>query len=326
MNADAAPPRGRLAPSPTGALHLGNLRTFALAWLSIRSRRGSVVLRIEDLDGPRVKAHAARALVEDLRWLGFDWDEGPDVGGAHAPYVQSARRELYAAALERLRDAGHVYPCICTRREIESALSAPQAPEDEGARYPGTCDGRFVDAAAARAEAAGREIAWRFRAPRGELAWMDLVRGPSAHDVQAGVGDFVVWRGDAAYQLAVVVDDAAMEIDEVLRGDDLFTSTARQILLYRALGLRAPRFAHVPLVVGPDSRRCATRHGDTRVARYRELGVAPERLIGWVAESCGLAPTRTEVALRELVPRFSLERVPRERVVFDERAFELGLR
>ena len=155
---------------------------------------------------------------------------------------------------------------------------------------------------------------------------MDLVRGSSAHDVHAGVGDFVVWRGDAAYQLAVVVDDAAMEVDEVLRGDDLFTSTARQLLLYRALGLRAPRFAHVPLVVGPDGRRLAKRHGDTRVSRYRELGVAPERLIGWVAESCGLAPSGTEVALRELVEGFSLARIPRDRVVFDERAFERGLR
>lgn len=326
MSAEPAPRRGRLAPSPTGALHLGNLRTFALAWLSIRAQRGTVVLRIEDLDGPRVKIDAARALVEDLRWLGFDWDEGPDVGGGWAPYVQSERRAFYAAALERLSDAGQLYPCICTRREIESALSAPHGPEDEGARYPGTCDGRFADVAAARAAAHGRELAWRFRAPSEELRWSDLVRGPSAHDVQAGVGDFVVWRGDAAYQLAVVVDDAAMAIDEVLRGDDLFTSTARQLLLYRALGWRAPRFAHVPLVVGTDGRRLAKRHGDTRVARYRERGVPPERLIGWVAETCGLAPPGTAVALRELVPNFSLGIVPRQRVVFDERAFERGLR
>ncbi|MBK9384216.1 MAG: tRNA glutamyl-Q(34) synthetase GluQRS [Planctomycetes bacterium] len=326
MSAPAATPRGRLAPSPTGALHLGNLRTFALAWLSIRSRGGSVVLRIEDLDGPRVKPEATAQLVADLRWLGFDWEEGPDVGGPRGPYVQTERRPLYTAALERLRESGAVYPCTCSRREIEAALSAPNGPADEGARYPGSCSARFADEAAARAAAGGREIAWRFRAPHEEQHWEDLVRGSSAHDVQAGVGDFVVWRGDAAYQLAVVVDDAAMAIDEVLRGDDLFTSTARQLLLYRALGWRPPRFAHVPLVVGTDGRRLAKRHGDTRIARYREAGIAPERLIGWVGSSCGLSARGSERTLRELLPRFSLEALPRERVVLDEREHERWFR
>ncbi|MBL8900290.1 MAG: tRNA glutamyl-Q(34) synthetase GluQRS [Planctomycetes bacterium] len=326
MSSTSAAPRGRIAPSPTGALHLGNLRTFALAWLSLRSRGGTVVLRIEDLDGPRVKPRAAAQLISDLRWLGFDWEEGPDVGGARGPYVQTERRALYAAALDHLRALGTVYPCVCSRREIEAALSAPNGPADEGARYPGTCAGRYADEAVARAAAGGREIAWRFRAPHEELQWQDLVRGLSAHDVQAGVGDFVVWRGDCAYQLAVVVDDAAMAIDEVLRGDDLFTSTARQLLLYRALGLRAPRFAHVPLVVGSDGRRLAKRHGDTRIARYREAGIAPERLIGWVAETCGFAPTGAELSLRDLLPRFALEAVPRERVVLDEREHESWFR
>lgn len=313
--------RGRLAPSPTGALHLGNLRTFALAWWSIRKRGGTVVMRIEDLDGPRIKAGAAQQLLADLRWLGFDWDEGGDRGGSFAPYVQSDRSAIYTRALESLQQQGLAYPCICSRREIESALSAPNDVSDEGTRYPGTCAARFSSAEEAIAAAEGREIAWRFRAPDEEIGWVDLVRGPSAHHVQAGVGDFVIWRGEAAYQLAVVVDDAAMQIDEVLRGDDLFTSTARQLWLYRALRLKPPQFAHVPLVLGPDGRRLAKRHGDTRIATFRERGVRAEQLIGWVAASCGYADASAGCSLQELLPIFDLQRIPKHAVIADDRVF-----
>lgn len=313
-------PRGRLAPSPTGALHLGNLRSFALAWLSIRSRGGCVVLRIEDLDGPRVKGGAAAALVEDLRWLGFDWEEGPEQGGPFAPYVQTERVALYREVFEDLRARGEVYPCICTRREIESVASAPNGPQDEGPHYPGTCRDRFANAAEAERAAEGRPLAWRYRVPAGEIAWEDGFRGACAHDVAAGSGDFVIWRDGPSYQLAVVVDDHAMEIDEVLRGDDLLTSAARQLWLYRSLGARPPGFAHVPLVVGLDGRRLAKRHGDSRIRAYREAGLTSEQLIGWVGRSCGWSGGEP-LTLADLVPRFELAMVPREPCIVDVAAF-----
>ena len=316
-----SPLRGRLAPSPTGALHLGNIRTFLLAWLSVRARAGQVVMRVEDLDGPRVKPGAMESMLDDLHWLGFDWDEGPDVGGPFGPYVQTQRLARYDAALEQLIEAGRVYPCLCSRGDIERAASAPH-PGEEGPRYPGLCDGRFgsLEDATAAATAAGRSLAWRFRVPPGPIPYRDELHGDLAFDVAQFAGDFVIRKGSgtAAYQLAVVVDDAAMRITEVVRGDDLLTSTPRQRLLYDALGLTPPTFRHVPLVVGPDGLRLAKRHGDTRVAYFRARGIAPERLIGWLATSCGLAPPGTALLPRALVESFAWSRVPRERVVCDE--------
>ena len=309
--------RGRLAPSPTGALHLGNAKTFLLAWLSVRARGGTVVLRIEDLDGPRVKEGAAERAIEDLRWLGLDWDEGPDCGGECGPYVQTERRIWYDAALERLRAAGLVYPCVCTRSDIERAASAPH-PGEEGPRYPGSCRDRFANEAAART-ATGRDPALRFRVEPGEVAFDDLFHGRLAIDVAGQVGDFVVRKGSgtAAYQLAVVVDDAAMGITEVVRGDDLLASTPRQLLLFRALGLPPPSFRHIPLVVGPDGLRLAKRHGDTRVATFRELGVRPEKLVGLLAGWSGLVPPGTECLPSDLVASFDWQLVSRERIVCD---------
>jgi glutamyl-tRNA synthetase len=313
--------RGRLAPSPTGALHLGNARTFLVAWLRARQAAGTLVLRVEDIDGPRVKAGAAAAALADLRWLGLDWDEGPDVGGPRGPYVQTERLALYAAALERLRARGLAYPCVCTRREVEDAASAPHGPD--GPPYPGTCRGRFRDAEEAQ-RASGRDPAWRFAVRPGLLAHRDLFAGDRTFDLAAEGGDFVVAKGargggDPAYQLAVVVDDAAMEIGEVVRGDDLLPSTPRQLLLFEALGLERPAFLHVPLVVGADGRRLAKRHGDSRLAAFRAAGVRPERIVGWLAATLGIeAPS--EARPRDLVGRLDLEKVPRAPVVYRDEA------
>ena len=317
--ADAAPrPCGRLAPSPTGALHLGNARTFLVAWLSARSKGGRVVLRMEDLDHPKNKPGAAGQALDDLRWLGLDWDEGPDVGGPSAPYVQSQRRELYRAALDSLRRRGLAYPCVCTRRDVESAQSAPH--DGEMLRYPGTCRGRFADYAGALKAADGRPPVWRFRvdAPA-RVAFKDGFAGDCEQDVAEFCGDFALARDrdGAGYMLAVVVDDAAMGVTEVVRGDDLLPATPAQLLVYRALGLEPPRFMHVPLVVGPDGRRLAKRHGDTRIAAFREAGLTPDRLVGFLAASCGWAAPGERLMPADLLPRFDLSSIPSHPLVID---------
>jgi glutamyl-tRNA synthetase len=293
---------GRLAPSPTGAQHVGNARTYLIAWLSARSRGGRVVLRVEDIDSPRVKPGAADLLLDDLRWLGLDWDAGP--------VVQTRRLALYEAALRRLREQERVYPCTCTRSDVERAASAPHA-EHEGPVYPGTCAGRRSAAAAALA---GRPYAWRFRVPAGAVTFADAFLGPTRAEPAAAGGDFVVWKlaGTPAYQLAVVVDDAEQGVTEVMRGDDLVSSTPRQLLLYEALALRPPAFAHVPLVVGPDGRRLAKRHGDTRLAALRAARVRSEALVGLLAWSCGWLDRPEPVTAAELLPRYRLDTIPPE--------------
>jgi glutamyl-tRNA synthetase len=311
--------RGRFAPSPTGRLHLGNARTALLAWLHARSAGGRFVMRVEDLDRGRVRPGYMEAQLDDLRWLGLDWDEGPDVGGPHAPYLQSERRERFAEALRRLEAAGLVYPCFCSRKEVAAAASAPHGPADEGPRYAGACRERPRGAAEA-----GRPAALRFRVPPGEVAFHDLLMGPVAFDPEAEAGDFVVRRKDgvAAYQLAVVVDDAAMGITHVVRGADLLASTARQLLLYRALELPAPEWLHVPLMLGADGERLAKRHGAVSLAELRERGVSAARTVGWLASTCGLAEPGEEIAARDLVGRWAVERLPREPTVVDAAALE----
>jgi glutamyl-tRNA synthetase len=302
---------GRLAPSPTGKLHLGNLRTFLVAWLSARSAGGRVLLRVEDLDTPRVRPGATAEMLEDMHWSGLNWDG--------EPVRQSDRRALYAAALERLKDREAVYPCTCSRADIERAASAPHAGE-EGPTYPGTCVGRRT---ADAAELAGRQFAWRFRVGESP-GFVDGLHGPVAIDLHRAGGDFVVWRSDGvpAYQLAVVVDDAAQGVTEVVRGDDLLSSTPRQILLYRALGHEPPRFVHVPLVVGPDGQRLAKRHGTTALAELRTAGVDPRRVLGLLSWSCGLRPRPEPVTPGELLPGWDIGKVPREPLVIGRKELE----
>lgn len=290
MSADA--PRGRYAPSPTGTLHLGNARTALLAWLFARAAGGTFVLRVEDLDAPRVRPGATAQMLDDLRWLGLDWDEGPDAGGPVGPYVQSMRQALYAAALARLRACGLVYPCYCTRAESLRVASAPHG-GDEPPRYPGTC--RALSAAERRArESAGRHPSLRFHAPERIMHVHDRVAGTQTENVARTTGDFIVCRSDGviAYQLAVVVDDALMGITQVVRGMDLLDSTARQLALYQALGYAPPReYAHVPLVLDTHGIRMAKRDGAYTLAALRaQPAMAPPIVLGALAASCGLWP------------------------------------
>jgi glutamyl-queuosine tRNA(Asp) synthetase len=270
--------RGRLAPSPTGYLHLGHARTFWTAQQRARGQGGELILRNEDLDRARCRPEFAAAMIEDLRWFGFDWSEGPDIGGAFAPYNQSERMNYYRAALETLRAGNFIYPCTCSRKDIQSAVAAPHAVDDE-AIYPGTCRQNKLS------EIGHRQFNWRFRVPDGEGVNFDDRRlGAQKYTGGKDFGDFVVWRHDGvpAYQLACVVDDAAMCITEVVRGADLLVSTARQLLLYRALNLAAPEFYHCELMIDARGERLAKRHDALSLRTLRLQGISPAELRrGW---------------------------------------------
>jgi glutamyl-tRNA synthetase len=310
--------RGRYAPSPTGAIHLGNARTALLAWLDARATCGAFVMRVEDLDRARVVPGAEAALLDDLRWLGLDWDEGPDVGGSFNPYRQSERAALYEAAVARLLAAGRAFPCACSRADLARAASAPHAAFEDEARYPGTCRGLPVVEVEARAAAQGRRPAVRFDGRGQPVTFVDLVRGPVAA-LTGGVDDFVLRRADgtAAYQLAVVIDDAAMGIGRVVRGDDLLSSTPRQLALYGALGLPAPEFGHVPLVLAPGGERLQKRTRPLSVASLRARGLPPEAVVGALAASAGLCAPGARVTARALVPSFDLAAIDRASAVLD---------
>ena len=273
--------RGRLAPSPTGYLHLGHARTFWAAQQRARNAGGILVLRNEDLDPARSRPEFSRAMLEDLKWFGFRWQEGPDVGGPFAPYEQSKRIHFYRAALEKLIARGLAYPCTCSRKDIQQAARAPHAGDDE-LIYPGTCREKISDSAHAETkDHAKAKPSWRFRAPDGEtISFHDENLGVQSFVAGKDFGDFVLWRNDGipSYQLVVVVDDAAMQITEVVRGADLLVSTARQLLLYRALELSPPRFFHCPLVMDEHGERLAKRHDALSLRRLRESGSMPEEL------------------------------------------------
>lgn len=300
----------RLAPSPTGALHLGNARTFLVNWALARRHGWRIVLRIEDLDTPRVKPGVTDLTVDLLRWLGLDWDVGP--------LIQSAEPGPHLAAMRALASQGRVYPCDLTRAQIEAAASAPQE---------GSHDVPFP--ASLRPTDRPREFrddapSWRLVVDPGAITFDDAFAGPRSFDVAARTGDIVVWTrrdptrpGQPAYQLAVVVDDHRQGVTDVVRGDDLLDSAARQLLLYRALGLRPqPRYWHLPLVRGHDGRRLAKRHGDTRLDAYRAAGVAPERVVGLVAAWSGFSGPRRAMSAAEFRDGLDLRTVPREAVTF----------
>ena len=293
--------RGRLAPSPTGGLHLGIARTALCAWLRARKSRGSLVLRIEDIDTPRVVPGSAESIMDDLRFLGLDWDEGPDCGGPHAPYLQSQRMPFYGDVIEQLRAQGRVYPCTCSRREIAELASAPHG--DLGPLYPGTCCDRTEPLRT------DRPPALRFKHLGAAPGFTDALSGTYASPV---VDDFVLQRGDGmiAYQLAVVADDIAMQISEVVRGDDLLSSTPRQLALYAALDATPPSFLHVPLLLGADGRRLSKRHLAPSIAQYRARGISAERIVGFLAASLGLIPEPRPVQPSELVADFELAHLP----------------
>ncbi len=294
--------RGRYAPSPTGDLHLGNVRTALLAWLAARRASGAFVLRIEDLDRPRTHPGATERLVADLRWLGLEWDEGPDVGGAYGPYEQSRRGALYDAALAELRRRGLLYPCFCSRAELARVASAPHGPGDEAPRYAGAC--RDLSPAQIRARlASGRRPAWRARVPTGVTRFVDGECGPQAQDVAAVVGDFIVRRSDGviAYQLAVVVDDALMGVTQVVRGADLLDSTARQIWLFEALGWPVPAYHHVPLMTDTTGAKLSKREAAAGLGPLRVAGMTPEAVVGRLAASAGIWPSGAPISARELI-------------------------
>ena len=293
--------RGRFAPSPTGDLHLGSAATALVAWCSARAAGGRFVLRVEDIDGPRVVPGNEARQLDDLRWLGLDWDEGPDVGGPYAPYRQSERHPQYEAALAHLERQGLVYRCDCSRAEIARVASAPH-PGEDGPRYPGTC--RMRPPGPWR-----RPPAIRLRVPDRDVTVDDALHGRCTQNVQQAVGDFVLKRGDGAYayQLAVVVDDLDMQITEVVRGYDLLASAPRQALLAELLGGRAPAFCHVPLVVQADGARLAKRARGTAVRDHR--AESPEGLVGRLASMLGLVADSGARSARELLARFDRTRL-----------------
>jgi glutamyl-tRNA synthetase len=317
--------RGRFAPSPTGALHLGSAAAAILCAAAARAARGALVLRMEDLDRDRVVRGGASAILDDLRWLGLSWDEGPDVGGPFAPYTQSERTPLYEAALAELAARGLTFLCDCSRAEIARAASAPHA-GDEGPRYPGTCRALGMQPRAFK-----RPPAVRLAVPhdgRAAIRLEDRVLGPIVEDVAEATGDFVLRRGDGvfAYQLAVVVDDLAMGVTEVVRGADLAASAPRQALLARLLGGEAPRFAHVPLVLGEGGERLAKRAKGMPLADQRAAGVRPAALVRAIGAAYGFeidpAPASDEEtgrdAIEAIARAFSYERLRGRRVGVDD--------
>ncbi len=299
-------PITRLAPSPTGGLHLGNAFSFVINWALARKHNWDIVLRIEDLDDTRVRPGMIDDTIALLRWLGLDWDSGP--------FTQSSNHGAYRAAMQTLAEHGRVYPCALTRSQVEAAASAPHATESPEARFdpalrPGAIPTTFDDAG----------TNWRLIVEPGETRFTDAHMGPQRFDLDATSGDFVVWtkRSAPSYQLAVVVDDAAGGVTQVVRGNDLLDSAARQLLLYRALSLNPePAYTHLPLIRGQDRRRLAKRDRDTRIDTYAGAGSSPERVIGLIARWCGLTREPAPMSLPEFQSGFSLDTLPQNDIVF----------
>ena len=301
-------PVGRLAPSPTGLLHLGHARTFLLAFWHVRARAGRLLMRMEDLDGPRSEMRFADAALADLEWLGLEWDG--------EPFVQSSQLLRLNAAVAALIEAGKAYPCVCSRGDIRSAQSAPHTDSPEP-RYPGTCRGRYASFAEAE-RVSGRAAGARLLVPEGSITIEDGVAGSSTWDVARDVGDFLIAKRDKApaYQLAVVVDDHAQGVNEVLRGADLLASAARQWHVQNALALPHPAWFHVPLVTDESGRRLAKREADLSLAELRAAGTDPRAIVAWAARSAGIA-VGDRVTATEVTPRFELAALPKEPVLLE---------
>jgi glutamyl-tRNA synthetase len=309
--------RVRFAPSPTGYLHIGGARTALFNWLYARRQGGTFVLRIEDTDTERSSWEMVKGIVDGLRWLGLDWDEGPDVGGPHAPYFQSQRIEGYRARAERLVADGQAYYCYCTPAELQAKRQAAEA-AGGGWVYDRTCCALAADEVAAR-EAAGEPRAVRFKVPPGQTAFVDAVHGSIAFE-NANIEDFVILRSDRqpTYHLSVVADDVEMAISHVVRGDDHISNTPKQVLLYRAFDAEPPTFAHVPLILGPDRKRLSKRHGATSVMEYDRLGYLPEAMVNFLS-LLGWSPgdNRELFTRDELIAAFALEGISGGNAVFN---------
>ncbi len=311
-------PRVRFAPSPTGYLHIGGARTALFNWLFARGRGGAFVLRIEDTDVGRSSAEMVGGILEGLRWLGLDWDEGPEVGGPHAPYFQSERLDRYRSAASDLVASGHAYYCYCAPETLQAKREAAEQ-QGEAWRYDRTCLRLTANEIAAR-EAAQAPRAIRFQVPPGDAGFHDLVHGPIAFDGDH-IEDFVVLRSDhqPTYHLSVVVDDIDMAITDVVRGDDHISNTPKQVLLYRAFGKTVPRFAHVPLILGPDKKRLSKRHGATSVMEYQRMGYLPDAMVNFLALlGWGSGSADQEIFSRdELTRMFALEGISGGNAVFN---------
>jgi nondiscriminating glutamyl-tRNA synthetase len=310
--------RVRFAPSPTGLLHVGNARTALFNWLFARQNKGTHVLRIEDTDVERSEARFETQLLEDLRWLGIDWDEGPDIGGHFGPYRQSDRMQIYQRYAERLIEEGKAYLCFCTTDELERDRQQAIA-EHRPQVYSGKC--RQCDPAESRQRrAAGEAAAIRLKIPEHPIHFHDIVRGDVTFDSEA-VSDPIIVRssGMPVYNYVVVIDDAEMKITHVIRGDDHLSNTPKQVALYEALGFPVPEFAHLSTILGPDRERLSKRHGATSISQFRDMGILPEALVNYLA-LLGWAPTggtRETFTPKELIKEFSLERVTPSPAVFD---------
>jgi glutamyl-tRNA synthetase len=317
--ADARPVVGRFAPSPSGRLHLGNLACSLLAWLSAKSAGGRIVLRIEDLDAERCPRRYADLLEQDLDWLGLYWDEGGSHGGVNAPYYQSECAEIYTQSYNFLKNKGLVYPCFCSRAQLHAA-SAPHT-SDGNVIYPGTC--RDLTPAEIEQKKKIKAPAWRLRVPDEVITFEDGCMGTHSENLLRECGDFYLRRADGvfAYQLAVVVDDARMGVTEVVRGADLLSSTARQLYLYRLLGLTPPHFAHCPLLLAEDGRRLSKRDGDQSLENLRAKYTAPE-IVGKLAYLYGLQPEPAPRTPQSLIEDFSWDKVPKQDVCLTEGLFK----
>ena len=305
---------GRFAPSPSGRMHLGNIYSAVLSWLSARSQGGRWILRIEDLDRQRCHQEYADQIEDDLRWLGLDWDEGGSIGGPNGPYYQSERTDFYINVLEKLHETGRLYPCFCSRADI-MASSAPH--QSEGVVvYSGRC--RTLSAAERMALSTERKPATRLCVPDADCTFNDGHYGLQHYNLARDCGDFIVRRADGnfAYQLAVVTDDALMGVTEVVRGCDLLSSTPQQIYLYGLLGYPVPQFAHIPLLVAPDGRRLAKRNAGTDMGSLRQR-YTPQQLLGLIAHLAGLTDQREELSISEILRLFAWDKVPTKNVVVD---------